>query len=95
MIIRFDWNYQDGTLFTYREPTYYDNCGSGQILLSPGNNVEIIFEAHELLQPLAREFSSYEMRDSYELQWDVDPPFSDDIEGQLTFHDIELAQYAY
>lgn len=94
MIIRFDWNYRDGTLFTYREPTSI-NSGSGRLFLNPGNNVEIIFEAHELLQPLTREFSSYGIRDSYELQWDVDPPFSDDIEGQLTFRDIELAQYAY
>lgn len=94
MIIRFDWNYQDGTLFTYKEPTSI-NSGNGQLLLSPGNNVEFIFEAHELLQPVTREFSIYEKRDSCKLQWDMDPPFSDDIEGQLTFHDIELAQYVY
>lgn len=94
MIIQFNWNYQDGTLFTYQEPSPIGS-GSGKLLLDPGNNVEIIFEAHELLQPLTREFSSYEVRDSYELQWDVDPPFSDDIEGQLTFNTIDLSNIPY
>lgn len=94
MIIRFNWSYRDGTLFTYREPTSI-NSGNGQLLLSPSNNVEIIFEAHELLQPLTREFSSYEVRDSYELLWDANPPFYDDIEGQLTFNTIDLSNISY
>lgn len=94
MIIQFDWNYHDGAILTYREPTS-TNSGSGKLLLSPRNNVELIFEAHELLQPLTREFCSYEVRDSYELRWDEDPPFSDDIEGQLTFNTIVLSNTSY
>ena len=94
MIIRFNWNYHDGMLFTYQEPTSI-NSGSGQLLLSPGNNVELIFEAHELLQPLTRELCSDEVRDSYELLWDAKPPFYDDIEGQLTFNTIDLSNISY
>jgi hypothetical protein len=95
MIIQFDWTYRDGTLFTYREPTYYDEFGSGRLLLSPGNNVELIFESHELLQPSTREFSSYETRDVYELRWDADLPISDDIEGQITFDTLKLCTTSY
>lgn len=94
MIIRFNWNYQDGALFTYREPSSTES-GKGRLFLNPSNNVELILGCHEIFQPVIREFCSDEMWNSYELRLDVDLPFSDDIEGQLTFHDIELAQYVY
>ena len=94
MTIRFDWNYQDGMLFTYQEPSS-TGSGKGRLFLSPGNNVELILGCYETFQPVIKEFCSDEIWNSYELRWDKDLPFSDDIEGQLTFHDIELVQYAY
>lgn len=96
MIIYFNWNEKDGAMckFSYPDPTAIHN-GEGMILLSPRNDVEIIFEAHELLQPLTRELCYNEVRDSYELLWDANPPFYDDIEGQLTFNTIDLSNISY
>ena len=89
MTILFDWNYQDGTLFTYREPSP-TGPGEGRLFLSPGNNVELILGCYETFQPVAKEFCSDEMWNSYELRWDNDPPPSDDIEGQITFDTLSL-----
>ena len=93
MIIRFDWSYRDGTIFVCREPTY-DNPGSAKLILNLHNDVEITLEGRETLQRAAREISCYDVRDTYELQLD-NSSFYDDIEGQLTFRDIELAWYGY